>query len=80
MRGTQFPCEIYNSDHTHRYIFDPSENWKNSSWIVPCGVSGVPGSKHAGDQAAKYAKWELIPMLYEWTEIIKVDKGVAISV
>jgi penicillin amidase len=51
-----------------RYIFDISD-WDNSSWAVPLGVSGHPGSPHYADQASIWGRLELIPMRYSWDRV-----------
>jgi penicillin amidase len=51
-----------------RYIFDTSD-WDNSSWAVPLGVSGHPGSPHYADQASIWGRLELIPMRYSWDRV-----------
>ena len=51
-----------------RYIFDTSD-WDNSSWAVPLGVSGHPGSPHYADQAPVWAAVELVPMTYTWNRV-----------
>ncbi|KAI9011823.1 nucleophile aminohydrolase [Hyaloraphidium curvatum] len=62
-----------------RYVLDPTDNWAASRWIVPLGVSGVPGSPHASDQAEFYSRWEMVPMLFDWDEIGKFE-GVEVVV
>ena len=51
-----------------RYIFD-CHDWDNSSWVVPGGASGHPGSPHYQDQAALYEANQAAPMLYDWKRI-----------
>ncbi|PZV38864.1 hypothetical protein B5V02_08910 [Mesorhizobium kowhaii] len=43
--------------------------WKNCSWIVFQGASGVPLSRHRGDQNQLWAEGKAIPMLYDWDDI-----------
>jgi penicillin amidase len=52
-----------------RYVFDTAD-WHNSRWIVPLGVSGHSGSPHYADQAPIWGEIDLIPMLYDWQDII----------
>jgi penicillin amidase len=63
-----------NSTSVLRYVYDPS-NWDNSSWIVPLGASGNPGSPHYSDQASFWAEIKLIPMLYNWDRIEKLAES-----
>lgn len=51
-----------------RYIFDLN-NWENSCWITPLGVSGHPGSPHYTDQVSIWANGDMVPMLYSWDKI-----------
>lgn len=46
-----------------RYCFDPGD-WDASGWVVPHGVSGVPGSGHDHDQRATWLEGALLPMAY----------------
>jgi penicillin amidase len=53
-----------------RYVFDLG-NWEASGWVVPLGVSGRPGHRHADDQTPVWAHARLVPMLYGWERIEK---------
>ncbi|RJO67473.1 MAG: penicillin acylase family protein, partial [Myxococcales bacterium] len=46
-------------------LADPAHGW----WIIDGGVSGWPLSPHYGDQFALWARGELAPMPFDWTEI-----------
>ena len=46
-----------------RYAFD-LDDWDNSGWVVPHGVSGVRGSGHDLDQRQAWLDCELVPMSY----------------
>ncbi|WP_419839348.1 penicillin acylase family protein [Candidatus Poriferisodalis sp.] len=46
-----------------RYAFD-LDDWDQSGWVVPHGVSGVRGSGHDLDQRQAWLDCELIPMAY----------------
>ncbi len=61
---------VMTSASVARYIFDTSD-WGNSSWVVPLGSSGHPGSKHYADQMSLWSQVDLIPMLYDWDIIEK---------
>ena len=51
-----------------RFVFDLSD-WQRSTWVVPLGASGHPGSPHYADQAAAWGAVQLYPMLYDWAKI-----------
>ena len=51
-----------------RYVFDLGD-WTGSSWIVPLGASGHPGSPHYADQAQDWGEVRLRPMRYDWNHI-----------
>ncbi|CAN7742125.1 penicillin acylase family protein [Caballeronia sp. LjRoot34] len=53
-----------------RYAFDVG-NWSNSEWIAFQGVSGAPGNPHRSDQNRRWGELEMVPMLYDWTDIAK---------
>lgn len=53
-----------------RYVFDPAD-WDCSSWVVPGGASGHPGSVHFADQAPVYEAGETLPMRYDWDRIVQ---------
>ncbi|NEW30901.1 penicillin acylase family protein, partial [Nocardia cyriacigeorgica] len=38
-------------------------------WIVPLGVSGDPRSPNFEDQAPRWARGELIPILSDWARV-----------
>ncbi|MFV0259540.1 MAG: penicillin acylase family protein [Acidimicrobiales bacterium] len=46
-----------------RYVFDLAD-WDRSGWVVPHGVSGVPGGGHDRDQRSAWLATELLPMAY----------------
>ncbi|MFV0525617.1 MAG: penicillin acylase family protein [Acidimicrobiales bacterium] len=46
-----------------RYVFDLAD-WDRSGWVVPHGVSGVPGGAHDKDQRPAWLAAELLPMAY----------------
>lgn len=46
-----------------RYCFDPGD-WDASGWVVPHGVSGVPGGGHDHDQRTPWLEGTLLPMAY----------------
>jgi penicillin amidase len=51
-----------------RYVFDLAD-WERSSWVVPLGASGHPGSPHYADQAPVWGEVRLLPMRYGWRGI-----------
>ena len=51
-----------------RYVFDLGD-WEASRWVVPCGASGHPGSRHWADQLPAWAECRLLPMRYDWARI-----------
>jgi penicillin G amidase len=51
-----------------RFVFDLSD-WQRSTWVVPLGASGHPGSPHYADQAESWAAVQLFPMLSDWEQI-----------
>jgi penicillin amidase len=51
-----------------RYVFDLGD-WDGSSWVVPLGASGHPGSPHYADQLPTWGAVRLVPMRYDWTRI-----------
>jgi penicillin amidase len=57
-----------------RYVFDLAD-WDRSGWVVPHGVSGVPGSGHDLDQRSHWLGCDLIPMAYSPESVA----GVAVS-
>ncbi len=63
--GTMFPetGERAAAASVARYVFDLAD-WDNSGWVVPHGVSGVPGSGHDLDQRAQWLAGALIPMSF----------------
>ncbi len=52
-----------------RYAYDTA-NWDNSLWVVPLGSSGHPGSAHYQDQSETWRKVEMLPMRWDWPDII----------
>jgi penicillin amidase len=52
-----------------RYAFDVGE-WQNCRWIVYQGASGRHDNPHRSDQNSTWASVEMIPMLFEWGEIV----------
>lgn len=54
-----------------RYCFDPGD-WDSSGWVVPHGVSGVPGSGHDHDQRAAWLEGSLLPMAYSSDAVASV--------
>jgi penicillin G amidase len=52
----------------NRYVLDPSD-WSNSTWIVPLGASGHPGSPHYCDQQQAWADVVFIPQLWHWEDV-----------
>ena len=46
-----------------RYVFDLGD-WDRSGWVVPHGVSGVPGSGHELDQRRSWLDCDLVVMAY----------------
>jgi len=63
--GASFDASV---GSVNRYVHDPS-NWTNSSWIVPLGTSGHPGSAHYADQQPLWARLATIPQLWDWEQI-----------
>jgi penicillin amidase len=61
------PFTLY-STSVARYVYDLAD-WNNSSWVVPLGSSGHPGSPHYADQMQHWASVGLYPMLYDWDRI-----------
>jgi penicillin amidase len=53
-----------------RYCYDMAD-WNNSLWAVPLGSSGHPGSPHYHDQAETWRKVQMVPMEYDWDQIVK---------
>ena len=53
-----------------RYVFDPAD-WERSSWVIPGGASGHPGSLHFADQLSAYEAGETRPMRYDWDRIVQ---------
>jgi penicillin G amidase len=53
-----------------RYVFDVG-NWDNCAWVVFHGASGHPASPHYADQHPAWASTEMVPMLYDWSMIVK---------
>ncbi len=51
-----------------RYAFDLAD-WNRSTWIVPGGASGHPGSPHYEDQIALYEAHRTLPMTYDRARI-----------
>ena len=58
-----------------RYAFD-LDDWDNSGWVVPHGVSGVRGSGHDLDQRQACLDCELIPMAYSAQAVASVTAHV----
>lgn len=58
-----------------RYAFD-LDDWDNSGWVVPHGVSGVRGSGHDLDQRQAWLGCELIPMAYSAQAVASVTAHV----
>lgn len=58
-----------------RYTFDLAD-WNRSTWIVPGGASGHPGSPHYQDQAPLYEAHQSLPMTYDWERIASEAKTV----
>jgi penicillin G amidase len=48
-----------------RYVWDLADR-ENSRWVVPLGVSGVPGSPHCRDQLPLWLKGDLVPVVTDW--------------
>lgn len=53
-----------------RYAFDPSD-WDRSTWVIPGGASGHPGSPHYADQIGLFTELRMHPMLYGWEVIAR---------
>jgi penicillin amidase len=58
-----------------RYTFDLAD-WNRSTWIVPSGASGHPGSPHYQDQGPLYEAHQALPMTYDWKRIAAEAKTV----
>jgi len=52
-----------------RYVYDLSD-WNNCLWAVPLGSSGHPGSPHYYDQSEIWRQIQMVPMNYDWDQII----------
>ena len=52
-----------------RYVFDVGD-WGNCRWAVFHGASGHPGSPHYADQNADWSACRMVPMRYDWTDIV----------
>ncbi len=52
-----------------RYAYDLAD-WNKSLWTVPLGSSGHPGSVHYHDQSETWRKVEMVPMGWDWEQII----------
>ena len=50
-------------------VLDDVGGWDNCRWIVFHGSSGHPASPWYINQNEKWAKGELVPMLYDWATI-----------
>ncbi|MBI5527930.1 MAG: penicillin acylase family protein [Deltaproteobacteria bacterium] len=48
----------------------------HAHWIIDTGASGWPGSPHYGDQHELWKRGELVPMTFDWKEIVSGAKGV----
>ena len=59
----------------YRHVIDMADI-DHGHWIIDTGISGWPSSPHYGDQAAKWRRGELIPMLYNWDELKSQAKAV----
>ena len=57
-----------------RYVFDLAD-WDRSGWVVPHGVSGVPGSGHDLDQRSHWLACDLIPMAYSPESVAAVAES-----
>lgn len=44
-------------------------NWKDSKFVIDTGVSGWPKSPHYGDQYEMWKNGNLIPMIYDGTQV-----------
>ncbi len=53
-----------------RYSYDMAD-WNSSLWAVPLGSSGHPGSPHYHDQSETWRKVQMVPMEYDWAQIVK---------
>ena len=51
-----------------RYAFDLAD-WDGSTWVVPLGSSGHPGSAHYADQATMWQQVRMLPMTYSWEKL-----------
>ena len=52
-----------------RYAYDLAD-WNKSLWTVPLGSSGHPGGVHYHDQSEIWRKVEMVPMGWDWEQII----------
>ncbi|GAA2296131.1 penicillin acylase family protein [Streptomyces hawaiiensis] len=53
-----------------RYVWDLARR-EDSSWVVPLGASGVPGSPHHRDQLPLWLAGDLVPVVTDWTRLEK---------
>lgn len=53
-----------------RYVWDLTDR-SASRWVVPFGASGRPADRHFADQTATWAAGELVPVITDWSQLIK---------
>lgn len=53
-----------------RYVWDLTDR-SASRWVVPFGASGRPADRHFADQTASWAAGELVPVITDWSQLIK---------
>lgn len=53
-----------------RYVWDLADR-EASSWVVPLGASGIPGSLHHRDQLPLWLKGDLAPVVTDFTKLEK---------
>ncbi|WP_433457701.1 penicillin acylase family protein [Micromonospora sp. CA-248212] len=51
-----------------RYVWDLARR-QDSRWVVPSGVSGVPGDEHHHDQRSAWLAGELLPVTTDWDRL-----------